>query len=212
MTDYLLSYEGSQGATLEAFTHTLVVNALGMTQETVAEKARDAFEAAVATEGPAFDGAFNTLSTWEQVKAAEILDLFEGTLFAASTAEFNTPKPSGSGTSLPFQIATAVSLRAGTRPNGTPLRGRFYVPQSNTANVDSLGRWGATYMADLAAFIGVWFVALNDESLIPRVWSRTLGVTQTVESVRIGNIPDTIRSRRSQQVELYTDVDITPGP
>lgn len=96
----------------------------------------------------------------------------------------------------PDQCALAVSLR--TASNTRSGRGRFFIPCNGAAMDANTGRTTAntqtlaTAAAALMAFAG------------GRVASEKLGTTALVTAVRVGNVVDTMRSRRDALVESYS--------
>lgn len=202
MPNLLLTHRGVIGG--EIFLHSLAVDSGVIGQDVAAAQANAAFRTAWEAQA-ALTGNFGDAVEYQEVTAAEILDLSAGTLTAASHAVFATDPPSGTGPTGAYQSTAAISLQAGVRPNGTPLRGRFYLPTiSTTAQTD--GRLGSSAIAALEAWVADWFTELTNVSLQPSVWSRSLGVVQPVTNVRLGDVIDTIRSRRNGLTENYTGI------
>lgn len=211
MVNYLTTLSGQiEGG--EIFSHTLAVTddvlpaPLG-----VAEAVRDSWALAVAANVTGFGNAISSNVDYVDASAAVIINLTTGQLGAAAHAPFPLPGPSGVGAGGAFQVACAISLTAGTRPNGTPLRGRFYLPTIGQSVVTN-GRFTSLVTAGIADTVGFFLGELIERGVQPAVWSRTLGVLQAVTSARVGNVPDTIRSRRNALAEAYEPVSITPVP
>lgn len=217
MTNVLLTHRGVIAATDEQFVHTLSV----VTPETdlalIASDAMTSFQTAWNAGLTGLSSLFGDMADYTGVGAAEILDLFSGTLSAAAIAPFVAPAPSGTGNTGALQITMCVSLTAGSRPNGTPVRGRFYLPvMASTAVSD--GVITATQQTTISEFVEAWFVELNARGLAPSVWSRQFigpipgppaGAIQAVTSARIGRVADTIRSRRNGLSEApYVDIPV----
>jgi hypothetical protein len=107
------------------------------------------------------------------------------------------------------QTSVAVSLTAGNRPNGTPIKGRFYLPPLTSfvaGNVEGAGRYPAATVAAVGGLIAQYFNALRGQGDVPSVWSRRLANVTAVTNARVGDVPDTIRSRRNALPEAYTSV------
>jgi hypothetical protein len=217
MASYLLTFRGTVCAGSEEFSHSLTVDDAGTgdpSPETIAAVGEEALQAMLGTAG--FNSMFPTGTVWTTVTAAEILDLSEGTLSAAFNLALTTPL-SGQGTqTLPPQCAVAVSMVAGTYANGTPLRGRFFLPTPSALAVSSttgqLVTGAQTGILDgVEAFLNHFVQPTR--SMAPQVWSRGphpdsvkargMSTTQTVETVSVGKIVDTIRSRRGSLPEAY---------
>lgn len=126
---------------------------------------------------------------------------------------FSTPVAGAGGdnsqqvTRKPLQVATAVTLDA-QGPRGGRF-GRFYLPHLAVAVSDGVYQWGMpqtitavqTVLADTnAALSGV---IEGDVELIVAS-ARGAGENRPVRQVRVGNVPDTIRSRRNGLSENYS--------
>jgi hypothetical protein len=120
--------------------------------------------------------------------------------------EYDSPQTHNNANRFPPQVAVAVSLETGAR-RGLAARGRFYVPNPISIMDDNglLTDAGALSLRDAAVTLlsGV-------EDALPG-WD--LGVVsdvgagrqRAVTGVRVGRVFDTIRSRRAQLDEQYTD-------
>lgn len=105
---------------------------------------------------------------------------------------------------LPAQNAVAVSLVGGVRDNGTPLRGRFYLPTLGQDTVGvATGLLLTSVQTGIATAIRSFFNALTSQGHTPCVWSRTTGSVSPITLMRVGDRVDTIRSRRNRGVETY---------
>lgn len=201
MPNYLLSWRGTIEGVDDIFAHTMAVVSDETDQAAVAQAAADAMEDALSTNGGA--GLISTIVAYTEATAAEILDLSLGTLAAASHVMYATPIPGAGGNGIPPQVATCISLTAGTRPNGTPLRGRFYLPTPGNASLQADGTFNTTVQGEYLAFATGLVGALSGALVFPHVWSRSLALMQPVGEVRVGNVPDVIRSRRNSGPETY---------
>lgn len=216
---WFTTYNGTWAALGEEFQFSLVVDEpalaggspLPSDQGAVADQARDYLTSALAS------GYLNNLPSairYTHVTAAQILELQNdpvgGTtpqLAAASRRDLN---PTIAGTSserpLPPQCAVRVSLKGGTYPNGSPIRGGFFLPGPPgglSGGVD--GRMIASVRDSIAGFaadlVGAWNSEL--EGTTPVIWSRRLGSTSAITELRVGLAVDTIRSRRADVPEDY---------
>ena len=123
----------------------------------------------------------------------------------------------GGATTSPYvlpQTAMAVSLNSSRR--GASGKGRFYVPMFSGTVVAASLLCVATDAQGLAVAAATLVSALNDQPGIdpfPQlrvVIASTKGVVSPVESIRVGRVIDTMRSRRRQMPESYgADVPVT---
>jgi hypothetical protein len=217
MPSYLLTFRGTVCAGSEEFSHSLTVDDAGTgdpTPETIAAVGVEAVQEMLAVS--TFNSLFPTGTVWTTVTAAEILNLSDGTLSAAFNAALPTALTGQGAQTLPPQCAVAVSLVAGTYANGTPLRGRFFLPTPSALAISSttgqLASAAQTGILDgVEAFLNHFVQPTR--SMAPQVWSRGphaeskaprgMSSTQTVETVSVGKIVDTIRSRRGDLPEAY---------
>lgn len=120
----------------------------------------------------------------------------------------------GSGPQFPNQVAIAVSLRTVTNI-GRAHKGRFYVPVPSMPVITS-GRINSAYPPDLAANASTLLQAINSEfGTNPTTGGRVsimsnigTGTTRSVTRVLVGDVLDTIRSRRNAFAETYSEVAV----
>lgn len=150
-------------------------------------------------------------SFWSGSMAPNVAN--EVSLTGASTAEIDvaTGKQStrvegalslpGTSTaeSLPFQCATAVSLRTifATRSG----RGRFYLPPL-AVSVMLNGRVTTAVQNVLADGVSLMMLTLQSSGLTPVVYSRVARAAVTITSIDVGNVIDTQRRRRNKLIEV----------
>lgn len=195
----------------EIFSHSLAIVSAS-TATVVAQEVRDSWQTQWVAEVPPLSADFPTSVTYTEATAAEILNLFEGTLAAAQHSPFSPTRPgTGTGEMLPSQTAVAVTLVAGLRANGTPMRGRFYIPAPTEAATDANGMLQLAFQQRVADYMGQFITGLQAKQHTPCVWSRTEGRLATVDSIRVGNKFDTVRRRRNNLPETYeTRLDLVP--
>lgn len=201
MADYLISHRGEIGSGDEIFIHTMSATS-PLSQSAVAALVASNWYDALTESGLGIQPYLADTVTYTDVTVAEILSLSTGALAAATTQALAAPV-AGSGSPLPAQVALGVSFTAGTRPNGTPLRGRCYLPPLEASAVSVGGRIDAGIVTDVAECFATYFERLDALGVTVGVWSRTLAVVQPVTEVRVGNVWDTIRSRRNAIPETY---------
>lgn len=205
MPKYLVTHKGHYNLDEDEFSHTLVVDTDEARVDVLAARIGLTWLAVLGDSNVGLVTLLGTKTSYSGVSVAEILNPTTGQL--APATHYNYPYPiagNGSGNTPP-QVSVCISLTAGARPNGQPIKGRFYLPPPHASLYSSVGR--LSNPDSWAGFIGEYFAALNDAqepTITPVVWSRTLGTFSAVQSVRVGDVLDTVRSRRNALVEQYT--------
>lgn len=209
MANYLAGYHGTIKDHADEFVHTMALVAGAGDQGTLAEDVADAFTAFYNDGSNAtWRTQQSNAITYTHVTVAEILDLTAGTLAAANRVSLPAGLIGGLTTVPPSQVACAVSTRGGTYANGTPVRGRYYLPLIVPSVTSGLFLApGALTIAQAALQLHQDLIAGAGAS--PAVWSRKLGSLSTIEEYRVGTVPDTIRSRRNNTAETYQTVVVT---
>jgi len=207
MAVFLLTVHGFQNTSSEIFQHTMVVDNPSFVQEDAADVAEHAADAWATAMNAGFRALFPTTCIWQGVRAAAVLNLSSGALSAAANHEQILAGTGSAAEQLPHQCAIAVSLRGGNRPNGTPIRGRFYLPAPTVAAIDT-GFLGVTNRELIRDRMKVFHDELDtfDPPYDPVVWSRVLGNTTSITEIRVGSVIDTMRSRRNAFTESYSAV------
>lgn len=213
MPNYLTTLRGTivPNTLGEIFSHSLAIISAS-TAEVVATEVRDAWQAQWVAEVPPLSADFPTGVTYTEATAAQILNPLEGTLAAAHHVPFSPTLPGTAvGEMLPSQTAVAVSLTAGLRANGTPMKGRFYLPAPTEAATDANGMITLSVQQRIADYMGQFITTLQASTHTPCVWSRSEGRLAAIDSIRVGNKFDTIRRRRNHFPETYeTRLDLVP--
>lgn len=211
VTNYLATLKGKlvptgQG---EDFVHTFgVVSSSGATA--LAADIAAVWDEAWAGPAGTIGNAFSAQVTYTEVQVAQILNLSDPAVMAATHHSF-VPPLAGSNltTMIPTQLAVATSWIAGTRANGTPLRGRTYLPTPALDTIDTVtGHLKVQYQTELGTGMQGFVQGLFQRGHGVSVWSRKEGRLAQVTAVRMGNIVDTIRSRRNTQDETYQEYPI----
>lgn len=213
MANYLTTLRGTivPNTLGEIFSHSLAIVSAS-SASVVATEVRDAWQAQWVAEVPPLSADFSAGITYTEATAAEILQLFTGTFSAAQHVPFSPVRPgTGAGEMLPSQTAIAVSLTAGLRANGTPMKGRFYLPAPTEAATDANGMVALALQQRIADYMGQFISTLQASGHTPCVWSRSEGRLASIDSIRVGNKFDTIRRRRNALPETYeTRLDLVP--
>lgn len=204
MTDYLTTIRGnlSPATMAEIFVFTLAVQSSG-SQTDVATAVRDTFQTAFNGAG-GLKSLVSNKTEFTEATAAEIINL-RGTkpaLMAATHVAFS-PTLTGSGVkATPPQTAVTVSLVGGVKPNGTPFRGRFYLPGPDQSTIDPAS--GLNVIPDnWRIAMKNWMDLLIAGAHFPSIWSRKAGALYPVSQIRVGNRFDTVRRRRNSNAETY---------
>ena len=128
---------------------------------------------------------------------------------ATGTAQALSSVPGGGSTSgNPFQIAVAVSLNAATATK--QFKGRFYLPSPTSMGFDpATGRHSQFATADVVTSSKTFVNDLNAETTLGSVIvASSISGNHPVSSIRVGDVPDTIRRRRNEITEAYTGTSI----
>jgi len=150
----------------------------------------------------------------DQVKASPITA--SGHVAEARTAvgtwTSNHPLGSGSVNPLPLENSLAVSFKT-TRP-GPKGRGRIYYPVMSHTVTDAGGRCSTTQVNNTLAEVvaqleGFYYAATGGGTLkiFPIVTGSPWTQYGKITTVRVGNVIDTQRRRRRQEVEVYTSAN-----
>ena len=208
MAVFLCTLHGFQNTNQEIFQHTIALDNPSFAQEDstdVAEHVWDAWATAFNTD---FQALFPTTMIYQGAKAAAVLNLSTGELAAAGVHNATKAGTASATNVVPYQCAIAVSLTAGNRPNGTPIRGRFYLPAPVVGALTS-GFVSSASRTTIVNRVKVFHDELDTftPAYDPVVWSRSLANTTSITHIRVGSVVDTIRSRRNAFTENYTGVD-----
>lgn len=125
--------------------------------------------------------------------------------YAQGDWEGTTPATAGASTKFPLQTAAVASLM--TPRAGASGRGRIFLPQLRYALDDEWG-FPETARQPVADAVKNLLVALRPIVGEARVFSGK-GFSSPIESVRVGSVPDTQRSRRGAIDEVYS---VSPLP
>lgn len=122
-----------------------------------------------------------------------------------------TPIPGAAATGqTPPECAIVVSLRTATPgPRG---RGRMYLPAPASGMLTSTGMLNAGIVGDAADGMQAFINHVNAETTMEPVGVASMvgGGVSTVTSIRVGNVMDSQRRRRSAIAEAYQARGITP--
>jgi hypothetical protein len=202
MTNYLTTLRGSLAASTvgEIFSHSLAVTS-ALDQSAVANIVRDTWQSAWA--GPSDPTTlFSQYMSYTEATCATILDLHTGALASATHAPFSTPPVGYTANMLPTQVACAVSVWGGAKPNGLPYKGRYYL--AGFAQSSLVATTGFLVSPLLVRnFTKDWMDRLIAAGVTPSVWSRKDAKLVTANKIRVGDRFDTIRRRRNAKSETY---------
>lgn len=177
----------------ETFTHTLHADS-ALSPAGAALAWGDAIQAAM-TAGWAAQMPGNVVYT---LASAASIDTATDKQLQRSEVVLNIP-----GTSiaeiLPFQCATAVSLRTAFATRSG--RGRFYLPPL-AANAIAGGRVAPASLTALKAGADALFDSLNTDAMTPVIRNRTLHISTGVTDGFVDDVIDTQRRRRNKLIPV----------
>lgn len=189
---------------IEEFQHGLSWSSPG----TAAEVAADAAAAWLTVLADAAANTFYpTGIQWSQVNASELgatpADPIQ-TSAQAVIADGGVSSDSG----LPPQCAPCLSLSTATA--GSRARGRMYLPPPDISAVGASGRLSAGFRTAWVGALDTFFSSMVGGGHSPVVISAVGGVytTYPVTTIRIGDVVDTQRRRRSSIAEVYTTASV----
>lgn len=212
MAVYLATFSGTLLDGAEQFSYTLAFDSVIQQDDSATLAAvTAAHAAAMGTAG--FLGAYGDSTSWKNIKVAKVVNLATGALFAGVNQAVNNVGGLSTASAQPApQLALAVSLVGGPRANGTPYRGRFYLPAPAWGSPNfGDGLLGTTVQTTILNFAATLINEINDVPSGRRVvvWSRKDATTTPVGTVRLGRVLDTIRSRRRDVPEAYSSLSIS---
>jgi hypothetical protein len=137
-----------------------------------------------------------------RVKIAEIT---EAGLYSDSGAQFLDTDVAGASTvntPMPLQITVVQTLLTATRgPRG---RGRLFLPAPQVGVLSNEGLMGSTTAQAFASSTAAFLSAINANTALGQVVvASSSGFLRPVTGVKVGVVPDTMRSRREKVSEAY---------
>ncbi len=171
----------------------------------IADRVRDAWRGFIELgQGGALaqGAAFSTNTQWTKVSAYRVNALGKAT--EQAEALFPATTKGSQNTALPPQTALVVTTLT-ARP-GRSGRGRFYLGGLSTAGLTAGGRHSVNSANAIALAMAQFYVAIRDQPNVgdayrPVVVSPTPGDSFKIKSVAVGDVYDTMRSRRNKLVE-----------
>lgn len=192
----------------EIFVYSMYVQRDDATPMSIAElaAAADAWQNALKTGGTPLTPIYSTNTIWSTM-VADLIDVLDGKV---TERAFGTVTMAGTATGgippLPPGVAVAVTLRSATA--GPTGRGRFYLPPPTNAQVSTLGRMTPTTLSTYSGALANAFTVLNGltNPIIPCIYSRTHRVVHPCISGDVGDVYDSMRTRRDKLVEARNPV------
>lgn len=108
---------------------------------------------------------------------------------------------------LPPQVAVVCSINTAILSRTT--RGRFYLPAPDTSSVTTTGRITSGTQTALLESLSEAFVDMAGQGLALCVYSRKERSVQAATTIDVGDVFDTMRTRRDKLVELRVFADAT---
>lgn len=116
----------------------------------------------------------------------------------------------GSSSSVPVPANVAVVATLLTGAPGRSRRGRMYWPAFQSSALDTTGRIEAPFPSNLATFLADTFGQINIAGTrTVGVYSRTNASISDVQAVSVGDVWDTMRSRRNAVTENRVSVNVS---
>jgi len=120
------------------------------------------------------------------------------------------PYVDGTGNS-PFPNSTAMVVSWATAAvRGRASKGRIFVPSPSLSVIPETGRWALASIQQAGAAAAAFLEGLRANATlasinaVPVVGSKLgTGLFREITAVRVGDVPDTMRSRRNAQQESY---------
>lgn len=150
-----------------------------------------------------FAGNFRTDVIWDQVNVSE-LGATPGDPIVTSAQALVGDGGTLSTAALPPQCSVVVSIRSATA--GSRARGRMFLPPPAAAAMTTAGRLETTAQTEIADAVEDYFDQMTAAAHSLVVVSGVGGVWTTYPAlnIRVGNVIDTQRRRRSALAEVYT--------
>jgi hypothetical protein len=135
----------------------------------------------------------------------------QGRATEQAESQFANQPSGGAAAALPAQTALVVTLL--TNQPGRSGRGRLYLGGLGVSNLDATGLVTAANTLLIANALAGFYVRLrdnvaDDDSHRPVVVSPTTGAANKIIRVQVGNVPDTMRSRRASLLESRSSSDV----
>jgi len=185
----------------ETFSYSCSVTGSGSLADagTAAQDANTAMHAA-----SGFDALFDDGVVWVDVLVNQIPD--GGGTVIDSVVVTSSDNGSDTGGSLPNQCAVVVSKLTGLA--GSRNRGRMFLPPLSNTELTAAGRIGSAALTALAAGITAWKNSLIGDGFTPVLVSPSQNANIVINAFRIGDVVDTMRSRRNSLAETYTTISV----
>jgi hypothetical protein len=168
--------------------------------------AADAWQNALKTGGTPIVTVYHPGTVWSLIQA-DLIDISSG---HATERGFGTVSMLGTASSgvapLPPGVSVAVTIRSTTA--GPTGRGRFYLPAPNTGTCSPTGRLSTAALATISGAIANGCTALAGltNAMTPCVYSRTHRLVHPGSKGDVGDVFDSMRTRRDKLVESRSPV------
>lgn len=186
---------------IETFSYSCAVTGSGSLAD-AATAAADASTAMHAATG--FDATFDDGVAWIDIVVNQIPDgggvVIDSQIVTAADAGSDT------GGACPNQCAIVVSKLTGF--SGSRNRGRMFLPPPATSELTAAGRLDTAGVTAVAAGITAWKNSLIGDGFTPVLVSPSQSANLVLTSFRVGNVIDTMRSRRNSLAEVYTSISV----
>lgn len=146
---------------------------------------------------------FHTGVQWSLVNVSELGATPAAPIVTSAQA---TIADGGTGTDVPLPAQCAPCLSFRTATAGSRARGRSFLPPPVSTTLTTAGRLNATTRTDLINGLDTFFATMAGNAAELVVISAVGGVwtSRPVNTIALGDVVDTQRSRRSSIAEVYT--------
>jgi hypothetical protein len=185
---------------LETFQHGMHFSSTDSSAGLAADAAA-AWLTVLATTG--FAECFSTGVVWAQVNVSELGATPAAPIVTSATATINDGGTTATA-SLPAQCAPCLSFRTATA--GSRARGRSFLPPVVAAVTSTTGRLISTNRGNIVSALDTFFATMASNAAQVVVVSSVGGVytAYPVNTIALGDVIDTQRSRRSSIAEVYS--------
>jgi hypothetical protein len=132
----------------------------------------------------------------------------------ADYAEGVLASPLAGQNALQLPLTAAVALSLYSEIPGRRYRGRLFWPALGLSLDSTTGRIPQSLTTALATAARTMLVSLESAldpgwDAVPAIWSKTNGSGVEVSQVRVGDVPDSMRTRKDALTENYSSVAMT---
>jgi hypothetical protein len=158
---------------------------------------------ALLTTTSGFQAYWNTTLKWSAINV-DLVSGLDGSIIDSDQAAVSLTGNTAASNPLPPQVAVCVTLRSATM--SARGRGRFYLPAPAAGALAGTGRILPAAVTALKVSLNAMWTALGGASqpVLPQVFSKVSSTFHQGTTYDVGDVFDTMRSRRNKLVESRT--------